>query len=210
LADIERIRQIQGEEKLILVGHSWGGFLAALYAAEFPERVAALILVSPANALVMPQPEADSDLFASVRQRLPDERRAEFDAFMKSYLDFGSLFQKSEADLVAMNQQFGTYYQTVADTPPLEQGEPGGWMVWAMYVSMGTRHDYRGALKNVKAPVLVLHGAEDLQTEAASRGYVDAFPNARFQVIEHAGHFAFDEQPTAFAAAVGAFLGELK
>ncbi len=79
-----------------------------------------------------------------------------------------------------------------------------------MYVSMGRRHDYRSALNHVNAPVLVTHRTEDLQTESASRGYVDALPNARFQVIEHAGHFAFEEQPTAFAAAVGAFLGELK
>ena len=36
IADIERIRQILGDNKLILVGHSFGGFLASLYAAEFP------------------------------------------------------------------------------------------------------------------------------------------------------------------------------
>ncbi len=70
IADIERIRQILGDDKLILIGHSWGGFLASLYAAEFPEHVEALVLVSPANVLIMPQPDADSDLFASVRSGL--------------------------------------------------------------------------------------------------------------------------------------------
>jgi pimeloyl-ACP methyl ester carboxylesterase len=124
-------------------------------------------------------------------------------------MDFGSLFQKSEADLVAMNEQFGRYYQAVVDTPLPGQGEPGGWMVWGMYASMGRRHDYRSAVRDVNAPVLVIHGSEDLQTESASRGYVDAFPNARFQVVENAGHFVFDEQPAAFAAAVSAFLKEL-
>jgi len=48
IADIERIRQILGDDKLILIGYSWGGFLASLYAAEFPEHVEALILVAPA------------------------------------------------------------------------------------------------------------------------------------------------------------------
>ena len=43
VADIERIRQILGEEKLILIGHSFGGFIASLYAAEFPDNVEALI-----------------------------------------------------------------------------------------------------------------------------------------------------------------------
>lgn len=37
---------------------------------------------------------------------------------------------------------------------------------------------------------------------------VEAFPNARFQVIENAAHFPFYEQPEEFSAVVGAFLGE--
>ena len=83
-------------------------------------------------------------------------------------------------------------------------------MVWAMYVSMGTRHDYRDVLKDVTAPVLVTHGADDLQTEEASRTYVDAFPNGQFHVIEDATHFPFYEQPEEFAAVTSEFLSELK
>jgi proline iminopeptidase len=209
IADIERIRLILGDDKLILVGHSWGGFLASLYAAEFPEHVEALILVSPANTLVMPQPDADSDLFASVRAKLPADQQAEFDAFMKEYMNFNTLFQKSEADLLAMNEKFGEYYVQVVDvenTPMPSQGKPGGWMTWGMYVSMGQRHDYRSALRDVTAPVLVIHGADDLQSEAASRQYVEAFPNTEFAVIENVGHFSFEEQPEQFAKIVSDFL----
>jgi proline iminopeptidase len=210
IADIERIRQILGDEKLILIGHSWGGFLASLYAAEFPERVEALILVSPANTLVMPQPDAESDLFAAVRVKLPADEQAEFDKFMQDYFDFNTLFQKSDADLVTMNERFGKYYLRIMDVDTTtqwpEQGKPGGWMVWAGYISMGQRHDYRAALAEVTVPVLVIHGAEDLQSEAATRLYVDAFPNAEFEVIENAGHASFDEQPDQFAAIVKSFL----
>ena len=209
LADIERIRQILGDEKLILIGHSWGGFLASFYAAEFPEHVEALILISPANTLVMPQPDADSDLFAAVRARLPVEEQAEFDKFMKEYMNFNALFQKSDAELVAMNEEFGKYYLQVVETPvPTlpKQGKPGGWMVWAQYISMGQRHDYRSALENVTAPVLVIHGADDLQSESASRLYSDVFPNSQFVIIENATHFAFEEQPEKFAAIVKEFL----
>ncbi len=213
IADIERIRQILGEEKLILVGHSWGGFLASLYAAEFPGHVEALILVSPANTLVMPQPEAESDLFASVRARLPEEKRAEYDAFIKDYFDFNKLFTRSDAELVAMNEKFGEYYLSVVNIQAdkaVEQGEPGGWMTWGMYVSMGQRHDYRAALRPVTAPVLVIHGADDLQSEAASYLYAEQFPTAQFAVIQDAGHFSFVEQPEAFAELVGNFLAALK
>ncbi len=206
IADIERIRQILGDDKLIIIGHSWGGFLASLYAAEFPEYVEALILVSPANTLVMPQPGADSDLFASVRTKLPIDQQAEYDQFMKDYMDFNSIFGKSEADLVAMNEQFGKYYQQVVKIPLSPQGKPGGWMVWAAYISMGQRHDYRPALKNVNVPVLVIHGKNDLQSEAASRMYSDTFPNAQFMVIDNADHFSFEEQPEQFVSIVKAFL----
>lgn len=209
IADIERIRQILGDDKLILIGHSWGGFLASLYATEFPEHVEALILISPANTLAMPQPDADSDLFAIVRAGLPVEEQAEFDEFMKEYLDFNGLFQKSDAELVAMNEQFGKYYLRVVKTPiPTlpRQGKPGGWMVWAQYISMGQRHDYRYALKDVTAPVLVIHGADDLQSESASRLYSDTFPNSQFVTIENATHFAFEEQPEQFATIIKEFL----
>lgn len=209
IADIERIRQILGEDKLILVGHSWGGFLASLYAAEFPEHVAALVLISPANMLVMPSPEPESDLFASVRARLPESQLAEYDAFIKDYFDFNTLFTHSEAELVARDTKFGEYYISVVDIQAdeaIEQGEPGGWMTWGVYVSLGQRHDYRAALKQVAAPVLVLHGAEDLQSEAASRLYSDTFPHAQFAVIENASHFAFQQQPKQFAKLVTDFL----
>ncbi|MFZ6027420.1 MAG: alpha/beta fold hydrolase [Chloroflexota bacterium] len=208
LADIERIRQILGDEKLILIGHSWGGFLASLYAAEFPERIEALILVSPATTLVMPQEEAD--LFDAVRTGLPQDQLAAYDAFMAEYFDFNALFSRSEADLVVMNARFGEYYLPVAGIEPGElvaRGEPGGWMSWGMYVSMGQRHDYRPALEAVTAPVLVIHGEEDLQSEAASRQYADLFPNAQFVVIEDTGHFSFEQQPEKFAEVVAAFLG---
>ncbi len=209
LADIERIRRILGDEQLILVGHSWGGFLASLYAAEFPERVAALVLVAPANVLVMPQPDAESDLYASVRARLPAGKQEEFDAFMADYMDFNALFEQNEAQLVQRNLDFGEYYARALGAELTVEGRPGGWMVWAQYLSMGRRHDYRPALAQVQAPVLVIHGAGDMQSEAASRLYAESFPQAEFEVIEAAGHFSFDQQPDQFAPIVEKFLAGL-
>lgn len=214
IADIERIRQILGDDKIILVGHSFGGFLASLYAAEFPEHVKALVLVAPAETLVMPPPSGG--LFEQIKPMLANEMRSDYDAFLKRYLDYGSIFAKSDADLVALNDEFARYYTLAAnrkgfavpaETQPVESG---GWMVHAMYVSMGLQHDYRPALKSVTAPVLVIHGANDLQPEAASRMYADAFPNARFEVIGNAGHFAFADQPEVFALVVGKFLDSIR
>jgi proline iminopeptidase len=208
VADIERIRQILGEDKLIVIGHSFGGFLASLYAAEFPEHVEALILVAPADVLVMPQ--TDGGLFEEVRKRLPENMQQDYAAYLKDYMNFGNIFSKSEADLAALNEGFIPYYAAVAKTSIPVEGKAGGWMVQAMYLSMGTRHDYHGALKSVKAPVLVIHGANDLQPEKASRNYADSFSNSRFVVIENAAHFSFNDQPEKFSAVTGEFLSGLK
>ena len=199
---------LPGEEKLIIIGHSFGAFLASLYAAEFPENVETLVLIAPADVLVMPQ--KDGGLFGEVGKRLPQDMQEDYEAYLEDYLNFRDLFSKSEAELVALNEEFGKYYGAVIDIPLPEQAEPGGWMVFAMYVSMGRRHDYRNALQNVNAPVLVIHGADDLQTEATSRVYADAFPNATFHVVENATHFPFYEQPQEFARVVGELLGELR
>jgi proline iminopeptidase len=205
IADIERIRQILGQEKFILIGHSFGGMIASLYAAEFPERVEALILIAPAETLVMPPPSGG--LYEQVRKRLPADQLPAYDAYLKRYLNYQNLFSESEKSLAQLNAEFVPYYrQALPSALVPAEGDAGGWMVQAIYMGMGTRHDYRPALKAVTAPALVLHGADDLQPEAASRLYADALPNARFQVISGATHFMFDEQPAAFAEAVGAFL----
>jgi proline iminopeptidase len=214
LADIERIRTILGGGKLVLIGHSFGGFLASLYAAEFPRHVKALILVAPADLLLFPQ--EGKGFFAQIEERLPQPMRSEYADFLKRYLDYASIFAKSEAELVALNAELDRYYAAAAKVQGfaapggIEPISGGGWMVHAMYLSMGRRHDYRGALKRIDAPVIVIHGAKDLQPEQVSRGYADAIPGAGLAVLPNAGHFPFSDQPDAFAAAVGRFLGELR
>jgi proline iminopeptidase len=209
IADIERIRRILGEEKITLIGHSFGGFLAALYAAEFPDRVKALVLIAPADTLVLPNPNVD--FFQTVGNLLPADSRKEYEDFLKSYLTFGGIFSKSDSELAALNIRFGKFYVAAAKAkgfvvPEGDLARAGGWMVQAMYFSMGRRHDYRSALKNIKVPVLVLHGDKDIQSESASRVYAQTLPNAKFQVIKGAGHFPFLDTLADFSREVGEFL----
>ena len=86
IADIERIRHFLNEEKLLLVGHSFGGFIAALYAAEFPMRVEKLVLVAPAGMLT--PPKKGNNLFDAVRAKLPESDHAQYDSLMKEYFNF--------------------------------------------------------------------------------------------------------------------------
>jgi proline iminopeptidase len=217
IADIERVRRILGREKLVLLGHSFGSFLAALYAAEFPGRVEALILVAPSGVLVLP--DEGAGFFELVRGHLPAAHHAEYDRFLAEYLNFGSVFSRSEAELAALNRKVGEYFLTASgadgvpagDSPPVDNG---GWMVQAMYFSMGKRHDYRAALRVVTAPVLIVHGEDDIVDERVSRLYADTFPNGRLHVLKggktrgagRAGHFLMIDQPETFAEVVMTFL----
>jgi proline iminopeptidase len=213
IADIERIRRIERQERLILIGHSFGAFLSTMYAAEFPERVAALVLVAPSGVLVLPNEQGD--FFEEIRSRLAAEQRPKYDAFLKSYLDFGTLFEKSEGDLAAMNRKVGDYFLAACGSGDVVAPRPlprnGGWMVQAMYLSMGRQHDYRRALATITAPTLVIHGQRDIVPVAVSRTYAEGIFGARFVVLPAAqnqgvDHFPFADETVGFGQAVGEFL----
>lgn len=214
VADIERIRRILGKEKVILIGHSFGGYLASLYAAEFPEHVAALVLVSPANLFRMP-PEPDHDLFTLIERRLSESDRKEFGAFRAQLMDFSATLEKSDSELAELNWRTGDFFVRAAGPGaiPLEMAKAvdaensGGWGVQGMYFSMGMRYDLRDELKKIKAPALVLHGKRDLIPEAAVRAIAGTIPGAKYEAVD-TGHFPFAERPDEFAQIVKAFLRE--
>jgi len=213
LGDIERLRRAWGETRLTLIGHSFGALLASLYAAEFPARVRALVLVAPAPLIVMPP--AGGDLLDEIRRELPEPERVRYQEFLGRYMDFQSVLDGDERSVAALNREFGSFYAQVAQKHGMAMTDSGaaledigGFVVPALYLSLGRRHDWSGFLRNVQAPVLVLHGERDLQSEQASRAHAELFPRCRFEVIRGAGHFPFEDQPEAFAAAVAGFLEE--
>jgi pimeloyl-ACP methyl ester carboxylesterase len=68
-------------------------------------------------------------------------------------------------------------------------------MVYAMYLSMGKRHDYSEALRRVTAPTLVVGGDDDLQPAAVDDAYARLIPNAERLTVSGAGHFFAGDQP---------------
>ena len=68
VADLDRVRQHLGLDRLTLVGYSWGGLLALLYTVEHPDRVAKLALISPAPARAADRAEMKVRLAASARR----------------------------------------------------------------------------------------------------------------------------------------------
>ena len=63
-------------------------------------------------------------------------------------------------------------------------------------------------LRRIAVPTLVLWGASDgIVTPDYGRAYAGLIPDARFALIEQAGHHPELEQPHLFADAVERFMG---
>jgi pimeloyl-ACP methyl ester carboxylesterase len=62
---------------------------------------------------------------------------------------------------------------------------------------------------SLRAPLLILVGAQDKPFLAASKLMADAIPEARMVVIPDAGHSPQTENPDAWIAAITGFLASL-
>lgn len=68
--------------------------------------------------------------------------------------------------------------------------------------------DYTARLGQLTMPSLVIVGSDDQSTPPALvKATADALPNARFEVIDNAGHLPCVEQPEAFTALLRSHLG---
>ncbi|QHF23745.1 alpha/beta fold hydrolase [Rathayibacter sp. VKM Ac-2804] len=73
LADIDAVREQTGADRVILVGHSAGGFLAAAYAAQHPEHVEKAILIAAGTF----DPSEDGHRAADAARAVADARMSE-------------------------------------------------------------------------------------------------------------------------------------
>lgn len=234
LLDIHAIKlTLNGVDKpLHVIGHSFGGFIATLYAGEFPHAVATLQLVAPATLLVVPN--GDDSLFHRIGEVFKKHgdatRAAEFKRFMNTFMKLD--LTKTEAAMAETNNQLTPFYTAAADLhhpataacraecAQQQRFSFPGWSVWGLYLSMGMYHDYRAYVARrvatvhrdgkARMRVQVLHGAGDIQTHAATKEYYDLLRPAALDVsmvvMERSAHCPMYEEPTAYVRALGALL----
>lgn len=71
------------------------------------------------------------------------------------------------------------------------------------------KQDITPLLSAIKIPTLIIWGAKDSQTPLAhGQLMAERIPNAELVVFEHAGHYAFQDNPQGFLAAVKHFLAK--
>eukprot|EP00965_Chrysotila_dentata_P206683 6183673-Pleurochrysis_carterae.AAC.6 len=217
IADIERARRRLGVDQLVLVGHSFGGFMATLYAAEFPHAVKALVLIAPAAVLTLPPVAGPKHSFFDIigSKLRSEEHQKDFGDFLRRYFDFGSLPKATETSLAALQEETLLHFQRAAeqaakdahdkglqpeislsDEPPVSAGL-GGFAAWATYISMGREHDYRKQLRDrlqhSAFPVAIVHGTKDIMPPSSSQDYGDLFPSGHVSFHEvDGGHFVIE------------------
>jgi pimeloyl-ACP methyl ester carboxylesterase len=187
----------------VLVGHSAGTRLAIAYAAQFAQRLAAMVLVTPPASYLVDTPSDTVDLIA--------RRRGEpaFDAAVAAS-DAGPDLSNDDA--------FNAWHRSVAPMGyaawgPAEQAHAmvGRWALPAAkaYFSVEPPDDLAARIGTVAAPVLVIAGAVDCLTGLAPvKALATRFPAGRVEVIDRCGHYPWLEQPRAFRHAIDAVLDE--
>ena len=216
--DLEAIIQKIGAKKVILLGQSWGGILATLFAADHPELLEKLIFTCPGPILPVRNELKTQTAPDSLQLREPSFSNAQGNLETRnlrtramSYLatSFGvKLASDQEADAFYTYQGSKTNKSVVCDTTKFPRSTGGG----GFYASVCTVQSFqdipdpRTKLKAVRCPVLVMKGQCDNQKWGFTNEYLDVFPNTYMIIIPNAGHAIAFEQPELYFQTILDFL----
>ena len=194
-AVIDRLREHLGVDRVALLGHSFGGFVALSYAIEYPTRVDRLALVSSPAAtgsdseFLFEQLWPDS-MARSVGQpalRIGDSLGLTQDIKRHFAMGFYSPRMRSQVlgrvDSVDFSaDQFLLLYQSIAI-------------------------DLTASLRGIRVPTLVATGRFDANVSPRTAWRLrEAMPHASWWVWEESGHYPMIEEPDSFARVIGTFL----
>lgn len=172
-------------DRPVLVGHSLGGAVAQALVAKRPELVRALVLVDSAAPSGLVTPKARHPAIEMMRAN-PAVLAMALKAVVPAMTDdawFAALVE--DAKLMA----------------------PSAWIGNAEALS---RFDLRGKLSRFAKPVLVVWGRKDvIVTEAMARETAAAFPHARLEIVENAGHSVMAELPALWRKILLEFVAAL-
>jgi 3-oxoadipate enol-lactonase len=180
----DALRRLSLRPGAALLGNGFGGFIAIALAARHPDLVDALLLVDTAAYFPPPARAAFAVMAEKVNAGVAEiaARRIFHDAYLSAH-------PEAVAERRAILMRFDPAAFTLA-CRALE------------------RVDLRAVLPRVRQKTLVVVGELDAATPVAlARELADAIEGARFVLLLRCGHSPPLEQPDAFLAAVGPFLG---
>ncbi len=205
--DVDRIRQILGQERITVLAHSFGGLVGLAYARRYADRLRALILVDPVEP---------GHRWEEVTRRRQAAARTAEDSTELAELIASPGFQRR--DSATMNRiyevSFRSTFRDRSRAAELElhlssETAHNGPDVARLVGSSLGRIDWWGRLREISAPTLIVHGRFDPIPPAMARALADSIPYAELKLLD-TGHFPFVEDSRGFVAAVSAFLSRLE
>jgi len=206
VGDIERIREQLGINKVVLLGHSSGCYLAYLYALKYPEHIDAIIDCSagPLNDKGFEETSNNSkkqleQIDVKAIRALPGMNEAAKDMDDESLRIMASRFyDKTKVAEFIINGK-----KTVMSE------ERGQEIRDRFYREMNSSLFMQKEYKKPTVKSLIIHGAEDpipLWTAEQWANILDA----RFEVITKTNHFPFVEKPDEVIRLINEFLNSKK
>jgi pimeloyl-ACP methyl ester carboxylesterase len=183
-------------EQAVIVGNSLGGYFAALYAAERPERVAALVLISPAGypqAVPWPLRVYTVPGIGALAERVTPRFMVRLGVY------------RSHHDTGAVGEAMVERYFRLATAP----GNRAGMRELFTRV-VAQSHEEPDWVPSIIAPTLLLWGTEDrlVPPELAKR-WLEDLPRAELIRYPEVGHVAMLEIPEQSLGDVQRFLDAL-
>lgn len=174
-----------GLSRPALAGHSFGGLVAAEFAAAAPKAVSRLVLIDPVGLWRDDQPVKNWMLLS------PDARRRML--FADPDGEAAQRFFEVPSDPEARVDTLAQFNWSLACT---------GKFVWPI-ADRGLKH----RIHRVAAPALIVWGkADGIIAPAYAQDFAKAIAGARVELIEKAAHLPHLEQSDAVVAAVRGFL----
>lgn len=201
--DLARIITEFDLRPVTLIGYSWGGLLAMLYAIQATEDPSltvpnALVLISPAPIT--------RDWRNHFEQRLAARQRGPRVTAMREALNNSGLREQDSAAYRqrAFEVSVAGYFAVPERAAALTPFRVTGRVQQSIWESLGD-FDLQPALRGVRIPTLVIHGEDDPIPIESARAAAAAL-NAEFVVLPDCGHVPYVEQPQALFGSVETFL----
>lgn len=203
--DLAAFIRERGLDPLSLVGYSFGGLLALLYAigasamgAPVPRRI---VLIDPAPVSRQYRTRFEAEFARRQASPAVERLRAELEASGLRESDPEQYRQRRFELSVA------GYFADPRRARDLTPFRVMGRIQQSVWDSLGA-FDLTDRLRNVEAPTLVVHARQDPIPLDSSRDVADALPNGRLVIIEDSGHVPYVENPEPLFDAITAFLRE--
>lgn len=213
--DLDDIRTALNIDKWIVLGYSYGGFLAQFYTVNHPESVAGLVLLGASPGMHVDTGKSRQRQFMSEEEqaRLREIRKQLTQSFKENGMPREQFMQL----LLYNNFLNGDWKRQHFYKPSPERLSQIALYEWVqdegfnsiMGQSQG-RIDLKGAFDGNPIPTLILEGKWDLtwgekKPEILKKNH----PNAQLVMFENAGHGIYDEEPGKFFAELENFIKNL-